>query len=243
MNEDVLTKVCSKEDCIKAGVPQTLDRFGKNGKKAECKGCVRRYNKKYKQEHKEQIIEYEKTHRVQYYLKNQEKIKQKSKFYYYEHKEEKSQYAKEYYQENKERIKQNISQYQKNNKKAINTRRTKRKQTNINFKLACNLRNRVYKAIKGESKSGSALRALGCSIEEAKKHIESTFYFIEEEQQWTMWKNYPELWHIDNIIPLAAFDLTDPEQVKKACHYTNLRALYYKQNISERDRGMSRNKR
>jgi len=38
-------------------------------------------------------------------------------------------------------------------------------------------------------------------------------------------------WHIDHIIPLENFDLTDREQFLKACHYTNTRPLWYFENL------------
>lgn len=60
---------------------------------------------------------------------------------------------------------------------------------------------------------------LGCSISEFIKHI---------EQQWEpgmTWENYGG-WHIDHIIQVSSFDLTDPEQQKKCAHYTNQRPLW-----------------
>ena len=41
------------------------------------------------------------------------------------------------------------------------------------------------------------------------------------------WKNYGhDTWHLDHIIPLYKFDLTNKKQFLKACHYTNYQPLW-----------------
>ena len=50
------------------------------------------------------------------------------------------------------------------------------------------------------------------------------------------WENYgfgDNKWHIDHIIPCAAFDLTIPEQQKRCFHYTNLQPLWQRENLSK----------
>jgi len=85
-------------------------------------------------------------------------------------------------------------------------------------------------AIKKHSKTGSAVRDLGCSIDELKQHLESKFL------PGMTWNNYGRFgWHIDHIRPLSQFDLTNPEQLKIACHYTNLQPLWWRDNLSKGD--------
>lgn len=101
-------------------------------------------------------------------------------------------------------------------------------QNNLKFKIAETLRTRLSKAIRRSQKAGSAVSDLGCSIEQFKTYIESLFL------PKMTWENYGE-WHIDHVKPLSKFDLTNPEEVKIACHYTNLQPLWAKDNIKKRD--------
>lgn len=43
-------------------------------------------------------------------------------------------------------------------------------------------------------------------------------------------------WHIDHIVPCASFDLSKPEEQKKCFHYTNLQALWWRDNIVKGDK-------
>lgn len=96
------------------------------------------------------------------------------------------------------------------------------------YKLERNLRKRLAMAIKKQSKTGSAVKDLGCSIEELKKYLESKFL------DGMSWDNYGKYgWHIDHIVPMSQFDLTYHEDVKKVCHYTNLQPLWWRDNLSK----------
>jgi hypothetical protein len=80
-------------------------------------------------------------------------------------------------------------------------------------------------SIRNNQKVGSAVRDLGCSIEELKFYLETQF------QEGMSWDNYSlNGWHIDHIVPLTYFDLTDRDQLLKACHYTNLQPLWAEDN-------------
>lgn len=142
--------------------------------------------------------------------------------------------------------KQELDLYYVNNKDRILTSAKKRKQTpaskeinrswqrkmksgNINFRLASGLRVRLYQAIKSEWKTGSAVNDLGCSIIAFKEYIENKF---EPGMTWNNWGT----WHLDHIVPLSSFDLTDREQFLKAVSYTNMQPLWKCHNLSKGNR-------
>jgi hypothetical protein len=123
------------------------------------------------------------------------------------------------YQNNREKIKQS----RLNNRAKISAYVKNRKHTDIHFKLACGLRNRLWSAIKNNQKVGSAVRDLGCSISELKTYLESKF------QEGMDWANHGE-WEVDHIKPLSKFDLTNRNQFLEACHYSNLQPLWFEAN-------------
>ena len=103
----------------------------------------------------------------------------------------------------------------------------KRKRVDVCYKLKLALRTRISNIIRGK-KVGSAVNDLGCSIEYFKSYIESQF------RDGMSWENYGRHgWHIDHIKPLSMFELTDPEDFREACHYTNLQPLWWYDNLSK----------
>jgi len=124
--------------------------------------------------------------------------------------------------------KQSKRTYKKSKKFKISNKRYERnkKLTDLTYKLKANLRGRFYHAIKDNAKGGSAVRALGCSVSELKVYLESQF---QPGMSWDNWSRNG--WHIDHVIPLNNFNLSDSEQVKQACHYTNLQPLWAKDNL------------
>ncbi len=98
----------------------------------------------------------------------------------------------------------------------------------IQSRLAVRLRSRLHIAIKQEYKAGSAVEDLGCSIEELKQHLEAQF---SDGMNWENWSR--DGWHIDHIMPLVSFDLTDRDQFLKATHFTNLQPLWAEENLKK----------
>jgi hypothetical protein len=116
---------------------------------------------------------------------------------------------------NPDKIKERHAKWRDNNKEKIKEYREV-----PTHKIAFNLRSRLSRAVKRDLKCGSAVKDLGCTIVELKKYLESKFL------PGMSWDNYgTHGWHIDHIKPLNLFDLTNPEQLKEACHYSNLQPL------------------
>lgn len=127
------TKICSK-CCIEKNIDEfSKDKKTKDGLKCWCKLCSAEYNKKYRQEHKEQII----NKRNEYIKNNKEKIRQYKKEYRIKNEKKLIEYSKKYYKINKEKInKNNNENYYKNKEE-----RSKKSKTYYQ-------KNREYKKIK-----------------------------------------------------------------------------------------------
>lgn len=107
------------------------------------------------------------------------------------------------------------------------------RKTDLGYRVMCSLRRRVHTALRGARKSASVSALLGCSLDEARSHIEAQFQPGMTWDNWGRgWAGARE-WHLDHVKPLASFDLTDAAQMAEACHYTNLQPLWAKDNIAK----------
>lgn len=133
-------------------------------------------------------------------------------------KEYKKRRDKEYYEKNKARILKRWSIYRQKNRDRINSsRRTEdfkkrqrehmkiKKVLNVQFKLSERLRKRLTKALAYYTKTGKLYKSKDYGID-YKKIVEHLKPFPENLSGY----------HIDHIRPLCSFDLTNPEEVKKA---------------------------
>jgi hypothetical protein len=148
---------------------------------------------------------------------------------------EEIQRSKDYHKRRYRERKAAIAAYSKehNKKEEVIQRRRERNKlrwkADTNFKIASLLRDRLYKGLrsKGIKKTTSATDLVGCDIHTLKQHIEMQFLLGMS------WDNYNHsTWHVDHIKPVNTFDLTDIEQQKECFHYTNLRPLWSKDNLS-----------
>lgn len=187
----------------------------KRGIHPRCKKCVSEYAREYCKKDRMQNIEKYLKRRKRAYWAGKEKNKEKRKAYNIKNRVKKAEYDKKYRIKNLIRIAQVRKAYY-----------LKVKNMPI-FKIESNLRSRVHRAIKYNTKSAHTFELIGCDAKFFKSYIESLWL------EGMSWDNYGKYgWHIDHIIPCCSFDLSKPEEQKKCFHYTNQRPLWAKDNLS-----------
>ena len=240
----------STKVCTKCGEEKGVEEFNnlaahKDGKSSCCKKCDRDYFKQYRVENKDGLTKRVKARQAGYTIDTEGTkrcskcgvVKDVGEFCVHKRskggrdcrcKECKGKQDKEYSEKNKEKILSKAKEYKKAHRKRYNEWERNKKKTDPNYKLSSLVRSKVFKLLKGDNKQNSSLSFLGCSVEEARKHIEAQF------RPGMSWENHGQYgWHIDHIRPLSSFDLADLEQAKIAFHYTNLQPLWAEENLTK----------
>ena len=228
-----------KKTCIKCGEEKELKFFYKaksykDGHGGVCKICVAACGKKYRDENTEKIAARKKKYRDEntgkaaasrkkYYETNPEKAAASRKKYYETNHEKVNALAKKYYEANHEKVIVCKKKYYNN-----------RRNTDPAFKLLRNLRSRLGNAIKGNTKSASTMKLIGCTIEKLQEHLENQF------TDDMTWENYGE-WHVDHILPCVSFDFTKDEEQFKCFHYANLQPLWAEDNLRKSSKIINQN--
>jgi len=192
-----------------------------------CRDCFRVYSAEWRKKNPEKS----RAHSATWRKKNPDKEKAKWAKWRRNHPE----YEKE------KRIKRQHNNPEYNKEKGIRWRRDhpeyysvyerERKINDPNFRMIKDIRSAVCKVLRGKLRSGHTIDLLGCSVDDLRKHIERQF------QPGMTWENRGRYgWHIDHIIPLSYFDFSDPEQQKRAWHYTNLQPLWAADNLSKNNK-------
>lgn len=204
------TKVCRT-----CKIEKPIDCFGrlaasKDGYRNTCKDCRR-------EEYLKNADVNKKRSNDNYY-KNHEQNKGRQRAYNRTRVEKQREYMKVYYESHKNEIKENVR------KNAL-----KRKHEDVGYKLLCNYRTRIYKAVKGIEKSKKTRALIGCSIEELKQHLENQF------KDGMSWENYGE-WHVDHIRPCSTFNLLNESEMRECFNYKNLQPLWAEENLLKSDK-------
>ena len=132
--------------------------------------------------------------------------------YYYAHREERLAYMREYVAKNRAEISRKaLVKYHSNPSQNLRTRIMARLTESLKTKRP------------GRNKW---LDTLGYSVDELKQHIESKFL------DGMSWDNYGE-WHIDHVIPIAAFNYSSIEDFdfKRCWALKNLQPLWANDNL------------
>lgn len=103
----------------------------------------------------------------------------------------------------------------------INKKRVRKYHSSPLVKAARRIRTNTNKAIKRGNFSDEIKSILGCSVDEFKKHITSTF------KPGMNWGNYGD-WHIDHIKPFHS--ATTELEVYSLAHFSNTQALWASEN-------------
>lgn len=165
----------------------------------------REYQERYRKENRVRLLEQKRA----YYQANREHILARIRA----DPDRKQNYDRRYHRKNRDRNRKRRQDYQ---------RRYRRDPAR---RLAHNLRTRLSKFIRRETGRASTENLLGCSFGQFKSYIEALF------GKGMTWENYGSHWHIDHIIPVSAFDLGNPEHVRRCFHFSNLRPLRARENL------------
>lgn len=113
-------------------------------------------------------------------------------------------------------------------RRAIRRRSAKKAYMTVQGHLISTLRARINRAVTSRTRGGSLRELLGCSI------LFLRHWLARQFQPRMTWKNYGRRgWHIDHIKPCASFDLRKSSEQRKCFHYTNLRPLWWDENLSK----------
>ena len=167
------------------------------------------------------------------YQKNKEQINLAKRARYQKNKEQINLTNRAWYQNNKEQA--NLTKrawYQKNKEQSKLTNRAWKRasyQNNLSYRLRAVLRSRVRSALKNNSKSARTMQLIGCSVDEAKLHLERQF------KPGMSWDNYGN-WEIDHIKPISRFDLSKEAEQRLCFHFTNIQPLWKEDNMRKGNR-------
>ena len=118
--------------------------------------------------------------------------------------------------------------YRQGRKEQSNQHERNRRKNEPNYRLTCNIRSRLYNALKSQqaSKNEHTFDLVSCSIHQLNKWLNFTKPFYIPD-------GYTGKLHVDHFYPLSKFDLNDPDQLKEACNWSNLRYLSAEQNLKK----------
>ena len=230
----IIEKQCKICNEIKPLSEFNKSKGGKFGVGSACKICHGKKSKKWKENNKVHVKEYNEQwrkenpnydkiwnelnpdHKKNYREKHREEIKENKKQYYQDNKEEILEYQKQYRIDNPEHNKQ----YYKTNKKILNEkariRQNERYENDPLYVLKCSMRMMLQNTHKliGTKKQGRTVDEIGYSPGKLKLRMEVNYTDGMWDDNYGKLKDGSWGWEIDHVIPPENFikrGITDPK--------------------------------
>lgn len=230
------TKICNK-----CNIEQEINcfRIKKTNNKyyicGVCKNCEKAYRIEYNIKNKEKIKETKKRYKIN----NKDKINEQARKHYKNHRKEMLEKHKIYYDKNKKRLSDYNKKYRLNHLEEINKRektyretrnlRQKERLKNDNiFKFKRQIRDVIRQSFKRKKfvKKESTEKIIGCNYDFFIEYLLNTF-----KNNYGYEYDNKEIVHIDHIIPLST--AKTKEEIIKLNNYTNLQLLKAKDNLEK----------
>lgn len=188
----------------------------------------RESKRRFRERHRERLLEERRKWRDQ----NRELLRRQAMERYWKNHDHIRAQARESYRRNPKRVltnsqkitsRERTKRYRARHKERLKSRERERLNSDQAYAFTRLLRSRVGKAVKQQyaRKAFKTMDLIGCTVPRLLTHLESQFL------PGMTWENYGRHgWHIDHILPCAAFDLSRPEHQKKCFHYSNLRPAW-----------------
>ncbi|MGG7534656.1 hypothetical protein [Rhizobium sp. 12,4] len=237
--------------CSKCGVEKDESEFNPDkrlicGLRADCRECEKAARKTYRANNKEKL----KAANAKWYDENKEYAKQKQKEYREENREwfaernrqwvaanpdKKKASDKAWREGNPERRKANLAEWGARNperRRELNLIAQRKRLSTPKGRLESNIRGSLRRGLRGGKSGRRTFEVLGYTSEQLKLHLEKQFV------PGMTWDNYGSAWHVDHIIPLAAFNYETVDDIDfgRAWALSNLQPLWATDNVSKGDK-------
>lgn len=200
------SKICTKCKQLKLLTEFYNRKISKNRLRNQCKSCMKKDSKKWRQQNLDHKREYNKKYREN----NIDKDKMQK-------------YQARWYQQNR---KEN-TEYRNRQREYQRKYLRERLQKDIRFRLNNNISAAISQSLKGNKNGHHWENLINCTLDKLK---------ICMEKKWTegmTWDNYGrDGWVIDHIIPISAFNFSSPEHIdfKKCWALSNLQPMWADEN-------------
>lgn len=230
--------------CSRCKVFRPIGGFSKqkakwDGLRSNCKDCCQKYIKEYRIKNAEKIAA-QKAHKWRNDEKYREANKRCNRVKYqtdsaYREKWKKHAYERSQRPEVKERkqitnrermekIRRDPEKYRAHRDKN-NIWQKKKAKKDPCFRMSCRIRAGLQHSLKKAklNKNNRTFKYVSCSPS----------FLLDRLERQRKERGLDEAYHIDHMKPLASFDLSDPEQLRRAWHFSNLQALLAKDNLEK----------